>query len=147
MHVTHLRPRYAETDQAGVVYHSNYLEWFEVGRTTMLRESGCSYAELERSEGIVLPVTEASLRFVRPAHYDELVRIETRVEDLRRVRFRIGTRIFRDEDQTLLCEGSLWLACLRRSDQKLVPLPKKLHDVLGRDREADAASSDASPGA
>lgn len=142
MHVTHARARYAETDTGGVVYHSNYLVWFEVGRTDMLRDFGCSYAELERSEDVVLPVTEASLRYVKSARYDDLVRIETRVGDVKRVRFRLDTRILNDATGELLCEGHLWLASVRRSDGRLIPLPGVLAEALGAARaatESDAA--------
>ncbi|HET8655510.1 MAG TPA: thioesterase family protein [Longimicrobiaceae bacterium] len=76
------RVRYAETDQMGVVYHANYLVWCEVGRTELIRRRGPSYAELER-EGVLLAVAEANLRFHAPARYDDLVRVETWVEEVR----------------------------------------------------------------
>lgn len=76
------RVRYAETDQMGVVYHSNYLVWCEMGRTELIRTRGRSYAELE-AEGLRLAVTSASLRFHAPARYDERVRVEAWVEELR----------------------------------------------------------------
>jgi acyl-CoA thioester hydrolase len=73
------RVRYAETDQMGVVYHSNYLIWCEIGRTDFLRELGATYAELER-EGLRLAVAEAQLRYHAPARYDDLVRVESWIE-------------------------------------------------------------------
>lgn len=77
-----LRVRYAETDQMGVVYHANYLVWCEVGRTELIRERFASYADVERA-GIALAVSEATLRFHAAARYDDLIRVETRVADVR----------------------------------------------------------------
>jgi acyl-CoA thioester hydrolase len=79
---TDVRVRYAETDQMGVAYHANYLVWCEVGRTDFIRELGVTYAEMER-RGVLLAVSEASLRFHASARYDDLVRIETRLVGVR----------------------------------------------------------------
>jgi acyl-CoA thioester hydrolase len=76
------RVRYAETDQMGVVYHANYLVWCEVGRTELLRSLGTSYASLEE-QGLMLAVSDASLRFHSSARYDEVVRVETTLAELR----------------------------------------------------------------
>lgn len=76
------RVRYAETDQMGVVYHANYLIWCEVGRTELIRERFASYAEVERA-GVALAVSEASLRFHAAARYDDRIRVETRVSEVR----------------------------------------------------------------
>lgn len=80
--VSEFRVRYAETDQMGVVYHGNYLVWCEVGRTDFIRECGMSYAEMER-QGIRLAVVEASVRLHASARYDEVVRVTTRVGQVR----------------------------------------------------------------
>lgn len=76
------RVRYAETDQMGVVYHTNYLVWCEIGRTDFIRLTGSTYAQLER-EGVRLAVSDASIRYHAPARYDEVVRVETRLGDVR----------------------------------------------------------------
>ncbi len=76
--VSRLRVRYAETDQMGVAWHGSYFAWFEVGRTDLLRERGLSYRELE-ADDLHLPVIEASARYLRPARYDDLLEIRTRV--------------------------------------------------------------------
>ncbi len=76
------RVRYAETDQMGVVYHSHYLVWCEVGRTEHLRTLGTDYATVERA-GTTLAVAEASLRYHAPARYDDLVRVETTLSSVR----------------------------------------------------------------
>ena len=79
---TELRVRYAETDQMGVVYHSNYLIWCEIGRTDYIRGLGTPYAVLERN-GVALAVSEASLRCHAPARYDDVVRVETSLTEVR----------------------------------------------------------------
>jgi acyl-CoA thioester hydrolase len=70
------RVRYSETDQMGVVYHTNYLVWCEIGRTDFIRGSGATYAELER-RGVLLAVSEATIRYHSAARYDDLIRVET----------------------------------------------------------------------
>lgn len=75
-HVLHLRSRYSETDQMGHVYHGNYLQYFEVARTEMIREHGMTYAELE-ANGIMLPIVYAAIDFKEPLLYDEAFMIHT----------------------------------------------------------------------
>ena len=81
-HVSEFRVRYSETDQMGVVYHAEYLVWCEVGRTDFIRALGLPYSELER-QGTALAVAEANIRYHAPARYDDLVRVETRLVDVR----------------------------------------------------------------
>ena len=81
VHVSELRVRYAETDQMAVVYHANYLVWCEIGRTDYMRAQGSSYAELERT-GVSLVVSEASIRFLGAARYDDRIRVETKLAEL-----------------------------------------------------------------
>jgi acyl-CoA thioester hydrolase len=81
-HHTDVRVRYAETDRMGVVYYANYLVYCEVGRVEFLRARGRSYARLE-AEGIGLAVSEASIRYLAPARFDDLVRIETMLTGVR----------------------------------------------------------------
>jgi acyl-CoA thioester hydrolase len=74
------RVRYAETDQMGVVYHSHYLVWCEIGRTDHIRGLGMSYRQMEE-QGVTLAVAEASIRYTAPARYDDLVRVDTTLAD------------------------------------------------------------------
>ena len=76
--VTELRVRYAETDQMGVVYHTNYLIWCEIARTDLIRTLGASYRDLE-ARGVRLAVSEASVRYIAAARYDDRIRVETRL--------------------------------------------------------------------
>jgi len=95
-----LRVRYADTDKMGVAYYANYLKWFEAGRTEMLRATGLPYAEIEQL-GVALPVTEASCSYRKPAHYDDLLRIVSRLRDFPRASLRIEYEIFNQNDELL----------------------------------------------
>jgi acyl-CoA thioester hydrolase len=81
-HTSEFRVRYSETDQMGVVYHAEYLVWCEVGRTDFIRSLGLPYSELER-RGTSLAVAEATIRYHAPARYDDVVRVETSLVDVR----------------------------------------------------------------
>jgi acyl-CoA thioester hydrolase len=74
---THLRVRYAETDQMGVVYYANYLVWMEVGRVELCRSAGIRYRDMETDDGVLLVVAEANCRYLAPARYDDEIRIRT----------------------------------------------------------------------
>jgi acyl-CoA thioester hydrolase len=80
--VSDLRVRYAETDQMGVAHHGSYVVWCEVGRTDFLRMFGTSYAELEKT-GIRLPVAELSIRYHASARYDDQIRVETMLSEVK----------------------------------------------------------------
>jgi acyl-CoA thioester hydrolase len=100
-----VRVRYAETDQMGVAYHGNYFAWFEVGRTDLLRGLGLTYKELER-EGLRLPVIEAQARFLRPAYYDDVLDIRTRLTSLGGARLAFAYEVRRDGADGPLATGS-----------------------------------------
>jgi acyl-CoA thioester hydrolase len=93
---TNVRVRYQETDQMGVVYHANYLTWFEIGRTELIREMGVPYAQFEE-RGILLPVIHLEMDFKSPARYDDEVAIRTRVIHFTGVRIGFGYEVFRGE--------------------------------------------------
>lgn len=101
---TEIRVRYAETDAMGFVYHSNYFIWFEIGRTETMRALGRSYAQAE-SDGVLLPAIEAGCRFIKPAHYDDVIQIESSGRWERGARFRFDYRIRRLPEGELLAEG------------------------------------------
>ena len=100
---TRIRVRYADTDQMGVAYYARYLEWFEVGRTEMLRAHGLTYAEIEK-EKVALPVLEAYCKYRKPVRYDQLLRVVSRLHEMPRASLRIDYEIF-DEGGELLAEG------------------------------------------
>ena len=108
-----IRVRYEETDQMGVVYHGNYLNYFEVGRTELMRHLGFPYAEME-ARGVLLTVVEARCRYKASARYDDVLRIETEGECLSGLRVRFQYRVVRDADDVLVADGWTDLACLDR---------------------------------
>lgn len=89
----------------GVVYHANYLNWFEVGRTEWIRSLGMPYADLER-QGLLLPVTEVQVKFVQPARYDEWVQVHVRMSDFSHVRLGFEYEVRREEDGALIVAGT-----------------------------------------
>jgi acyl-CoA thioester hydrolase len=103
---TRLRVRYAETDQMGVVYHSNYLIWFEVGRVELLRQMGLEYKRLEQDFGCMIAVVGAEVRYRSPARYDDDIRIRTGVAALRGPLLKMRYEICRADDDRVLCEGT-----------------------------------------
>lgn len=107
MHETPVRVRYGEVDRMGVVYHANYLVYFEQGRTEYLRSLGGTYRRLE-DEGTLLVVVETGVKHHRPAQYDDLLTVRTRITGLRPVRVRFDYELLRD--QTLLASGFTVLA-------------------------------------
>lgn len=100
-----VRVRYAETDQMGVVYHSNYFVWFEMGRVECLRQLGFDYKQMEIADDCHLPVVEATCRYKAPARYDEILTIETRIVALRSGVIKFAYRLLRDDAPQLLAEG------------------------------------------
>jgi acyl-CoA thioester hydrolase len=107
-----LRVRYPEVDRMGFVYHAHYLTWCELGRTELIRDRlGLSYADLE-DRGVLLAVSDASLRYHRAARYDERVRVETRVEEVRSRTVTFGYTIVRIGDGERLATARTALICI-----------------------------------
>ncbi len=102
---TRLRVRYVETDQMGVVYHSNFFIWFEVGRVEFLRQLGFTYRDMETEDGCFIAVVDARCRYKIPARYDEQILIRTFFKNLRASLIHFGYEIFREPDMALLAEG------------------------------------------
>jgi acyl-CoA thioester hydrolase len=100
-----VRVRYAETDQMGVVYHANYLVWFEVGRVDFIRELGLDYRSMEREDGAMIAVVEARARYKSPARYDDELAVRTRLLNVRGSIIRFGYSVVRLADDVELCEG------------------------------------------
>ena len=102
---TRLRVRYAETDQMGVVYHSNHFIWFEVGRVELLRQLGFSYRDMESKDGRFIAVAEAKCRYRAPAHYDEEIVVRTEMLNVRDSVIHFGYELRRAEDSALIRYG------------------------------------------
>jgi acyl-CoA thioester hydrolase len=123
IHKIDIRVRYADTDQMGYVYNGKYFEYFEVGRTEMMREKGLPYSTIEKS-GYQMPVREALLKFKNPAYYDELLEVETRVESLPELKIRIDHTIRCKERNVIIVEGYIVLIFIDMETKKPVRPPK-----------------------
>ena len=102
---TSLRVRYVETDQMGVVYHSNFLIWFEVGRVELMRQLGFTYKDMEREDGCYIAVVDARCRYKAPARYDDQILVRTRLKNVRGSLIHFAYEILRETDGALLAEG------------------------------------------
>lgn len=120
-HTITIIPRYCETDQAGVVHHTVYPIWFEMGRTELLRENGVAYKKLEQA-GVFFVVADLSVKYRRPAYYDEKLHLTTTASKVTAARVEHTYKLVNPETQTLLVEGSSILACVDENGKlKRVP--------------------------
>jgi acyl-CoA thioester hydrolase len=126
---TRLRVRYAETDQMGVVYHSNHLIWFEVGRVELLRQMGFSYRDMEREDGCFIAVAEVKCRYRAPVFYDEEVIVRTRLKSVRGPVVVFSYELVRATDDAVLAEGET-THVVTDSNMKTAPLPDKYLTVF-----------------
>ena len=102
---TKLRVRYAETDKMGVVYHSNFVIWFEVGRVELLRQLGFQYSEMEQHDDCHIPVVDLRVRYKSPALYDDEIVLRTEIKNARSSLLHFTYEVFRESDRTLLATG------------------------------------------
>ena len=124
-----LRVRYAESDRMGIVYNAHYLTWFEIGRTELMRSSGAPYRTVEEA-GYALPLVDASLRLRAPVHYDDVIDIETWVEELRSRTVVFAYRIL--HGSTRVAEGMTIHACVRAADSRAAAFPDWLRASIER---------------
>ena len=129
-----VRVRYAETDQMGIVYHANYLIWFEVGRADLLRQMGLDYRTMETEENCHIAVVEAIARYKAPARYDDELIVRTQIKHVRRSIIAFDYAIHRATDDLLLCEGSTTHLVVGR-DMKRASMPPRFAAAL---REAQS---------
>jgi len=124
-----VRVRYAETDQMGVVYHANYLIWFEVGRVELIRALGIEYKRMEIEDDCHIVVADAHCRYHLSAMYDEILRIRTRIAESRNRLVKFSYEVIRDADGKVLANGeTTHVICGSNGRPKL--LPKKYHTVF-----------------
>lgn len=121
-HEIEYRVPYADTDQMGVVYYANYLEYFERSRTEMLRAAGLPYRELEK-RGVFLPVSEAYCKYYAPACYDDLLTFRSYVKEIKGVRMVIASEVRRKGD--LLASGHVTLVSVN-AERKVLRMPDAL---------------------
>lgn len=121
-HDVTVRVRYAETDQMGMVYHSNYFIWFEVGRVELMRALGFDYRRMEIEDDTYIVVADAYCRYHHPARYDELLTVRTRILEAKNRVLKFGYEVFRAPDQTVLATGhTVHIACNRNGQVKHFP--------------------------
>ena len=128
---THLTVRYAETDMMGFVYHANYLPWFEIGRTHLLKEHGLPYRQLE-ADGYLLPVLEITAKFLRPAVYDDTLTILTTLHEKPVLRIKLDYEVLRGNE--LLATGQSLHAFINPQGEPIRPpaaFTKKMNELFG----------------
>ena len=126
---TNIRVRYSETDQMNVVYHGNYAQYFEVARAESIRDMGITYRDMEQM-GIVMPVVEWTAKFLRPAHYDQLITVRTILRELpvaHRIEFH--QEVY-DETGKLLTTGKVVLYFINSATREKTTMPEKLRAQL-----------------
>jgi acyl-CoA thioester hydrolase len=126
---THIRVRYAETDQMNVVYYGNYAQYFEVARAESIRNLGFTYKEMEAA-GVIMPVVEMQTKFLRPAHYDDLLTIKTILKELpadHRIFFE--HEVF-NQDKKLLTLGKVTLYFVKMGSFERTTMPEGLRQLL-----------------
>jgi len=122
VHETTVRVRYAETDQMGVVYYGNYLVWFEVGRVELCRQLGVDVRRMEAEDDSYIVVAESYCRYRRPAKFDDVLRIKTRITESQRRTIRFGYEILRDATGDVLATGeTLHVICDGQGRPKSLP--------------------------
>jgi acyl-CoA thioester hydrolase len=126
-HDAPVRVRYAETDQMGVVYHANYLIWFEIGRVELMRALGFEYKLMEAEDDCYIVVVEARCRYLHPAHYDELLRVRTRISQAGNRMVKYSYQLLRDSDDHLLASGATSHVICGK-DGRPKQLPQKYRD-------------------
>ena len=123
-----IRAIYADTDAMGIVYHTNYIRWFEIGRTELFRDMGILYPEVEAA-GFNLPLTQVYCHYHLPAHYDEILLVETRIAYFKRASMKFTYRIRDEIRKNLLTEGYTIHACTDQGG-KIVRIPAIVADKV-----------------
>lgn len=128
-HVMKIRVRYAETDQMGYVYYGNYAQYYEMGRVEMIRSLGLTYKDLEEIHGVFMPVMSMSIRYVRPAFYDNHLKISTSVKKIPERHIDFQVEIFNEADQ-IVNQAKLRLFFIKKETGERVNAPSVLVDKL-----------------
>ncbi|ENK0557084.1 acyl-CoA thioesterase [Clostridium botulinum] len=113
--------RYVETDQKGVVHHSNYYPWFEMGRTEFTKATGMKYTDIENI-GVMMPLTESYCKYMKPAKYEDEIIIETSIEKLTPVKIIFSYKIIKKENNELLAKGNTTQAFVDKNNFRVINL-------------------------
>ena len=141
-HCHRVRVRYAETDAMGIVYHANYVTFFEVGRVEYLRTAGIDYRSLEDAK-LTGAVVEVGVRYHAPARFDDELSVCTRCASMERVRFRMEYEIWRESDHTLIVSGHTDHALLSHATLRPVRIPEEVRHGVHEFEAARAAAREA----
>ena len=120
--------RYYETDQMGIVHHSNYIRYFECGRMAMLDEVGLPMHKIEEA-GIMMPITAVECQYKYPARLGDTLRVVTTINELPKARLTVNTEIYNQNDQ-LLCSGSVTMGFIDSATRRPMRCPKMLTDIF-----------------
>ena len=126
--LTRIRVIYADTDAMGIVYHTNYIRWFEIGRNELMRQLGIAYTEMEQL-GFNLPLTKVSCHYLLPARYDDIVIIETKIEYIKRASMKFNSYLWDEKREKLLVEGYTVHACVNTAG-KIRRIPPQILELL-----------------
>ncbi len=127
-HKVEVRVRYGETDQMGVVYHGSYVPYFEIGRVEWLRNKGVSYKDMEQN-GIELPIVSMHLNYKKPAKYDDLLTIHTKLKSYSGVKIEFDCEI-RNENEELLTTAHFILVFVDVNSGKPTTPPQYILDII-----------------
>ncbi len=130
-HVQQVRVRYSETDQMGVVYHGNYVPYFEIGRVEWLRNKGVSYKTMEEN-GIALPIVSMTINYKKPARYDDLLHIHTTLKSQTTVKVEFDCEIYNDEQELLTTAHFILVFLDLKTGRPTLP-PENILAILNRD--------------
>lgn len=122
-----IRVRYDEVDQMGFLYHANYVNYFDVARTEMIRDLGCSNLEIEQ-QGIMIPVLNVNVDYCKPAHYDDLLTVKVAIKDSPTAKLTFHYEVCRDEE--LLTMGKVTVGFMHSETKKACRPPKRLYDII-----------------
>lgn len=127
-HLTNVKVRYAETDQMGVVHHGNYAQYLEIARIEWLEQFNISYGQMEK-DGVMLPVYSMQFRFHKPAHFDDLLTIHTRLKELPAVKIAFEYKIYNQKDE-LLTSASTELVFMDAKTKRPIRCPQFIMDKI-----------------
>jgi acyl-CoA thioester hydrolase len=140
-HETEVRVRYAETDKMGIVHHSNYLIWFEAGRSDLCRARGFSYIQMEADNALMI-VAETYVRYKSPAFYEDILIVRTQLGEMRSRSIQFVYEVFRASDETLIAEGET-LHLVTDENKKVRTIPEVYKRLLIGDTDAAAIPAEA----
>jgi len=124
---TKIKVRYVETDQMGIVHHSNYYPWFEIGRTEFIKEIGMTYSDME-AQNVMLPLVESSCKYIIGAKYEDELTIQTWIEELTGAKIVFKYQVVRDLDNKVIAKGSTTHAFVNK-EFRVMNLKKKNNDM------------------